>query len=701
MIRRFAFVLLLGACSPAGAPPDATEPDAGDAAPNDTGGADTDAPTDGSGDALLPDELTVTVLLDGVPAEGATVVQGGTAIHVSTDANGQARIRPRYDIDGEYLVVATAPTARTRSAAIVPGSNRVTVELTSYNPTDNPEYRFQDPGEPGRRSNTAQCGHCHESINDQWFASPHRTSASNPFVHDLYAGTAHRLTTEAACVEAGGQWRIARLPGGGEGGRCFVGTGVLQALNPGCTDGTCEGPDLNHGACADCHAPAINGELGGRDLLHAEGIAFDYGVSCDVCHRVDEVVPTAAPGVAGRLRLHRPSEPASIALGAGGFLPLTFGPNHDVPNPRMGVVQRDHFGEASFCAGCHQDHHAPRVPGAVIDRDRWPDGELPIQSTWAEWEASPLNPAAPCQSCHMPPDPTVANSANIERFPLAEIGVMGGWYRPPGSVAGHHWYGPRQPASRMLELALALDVNVARVEGELHVAATTRNVAGGHAVPTGEAMRNVLLTVEVMCDGSPVAATGGDVIPAFGGYVALRDRDNDWSVWPEALPGDVIRVIERTGAFHNYDGFGRFGVDGLSAEQKGMPVEQYAGQSVVISVLPDGTVELNNPLPDGDIAYLVRTDDGGEPLAGAPGWGFARVTVGSDGALNVASFAAVDIASDNRLLPQQEWTSNHRFADACDTPQVTAQLIYRNTMWSLAQQWHWPIAERVMAEVRR
>jgi hypothetical protein len=405
--------------------------------------------------------------------------------------------------------------------------------------------------------------------------------------------------------------------------------------------------------------------------------------------------------VAGRLRLHRPSEPGSIALGAGGYLPLTFGPNHDVPNPRMGVVQRDHFDEASFCAGCHQDHHAPRVPSAAIDRTRWPDGVLPIQSTWAEWESSPLSPAAPCQSCHMPPDPTVANNANLERFPLAEIGVMGGWIRPAGSVAGHQWYGPRQPGSRMLELALALDVEVARNDGALWVSATTRNVAAGHAVPTGEAMRNVLLTVEVLCDGNAVRATGGDVIPAFGGYVAQRQEGADWSVWPEAQPGDVVRVIARSGAFHNYDGFGRFAVGALPAEQKGMPVEQYVGESVVTAVLPDGTVTLDTPLPEGDVAYLVRPVDGVDALAGAPGWGFARVTVGEDGTHSVPSFAATDIASDNRLLPQQEWTSTHRFADACDTPQVVARLVYRNTMWNLAQQWFWPVSERVMAEVRQ
>jgi hypothetical protein len=39
-----------------------------------------------------------------------------------------------------------------------------------------------------------------------WTASPHRSSASNPTVHDVYAGTA-RLLSASDCTAAGGTWR--------------------------------------------------------------------------------------------------------------------------------------------------------------------------------------------------------------------------------------------------------------------------------------------------------------------------------------------------------------------------------------------------------------------------------------------------------------------------------------------------------------
>ena len=98
------------------------------------------------------------------------------------------------------------------------------------------------------------------------------------------------------------------------GARCRRRARLCSGENPGCA-----GPDCGataFGGCADCHAPGIDGALGGRDLRDATGRALDYGVHCDVCHRVDRVDLDAPAGVAGRLGLHRPSEKStSIALG--------------------------------------------------------------------------------------------------------------------------------------------------------------------------------------------------------------------------------------------------------------------------------------------------------------------------------------------------------------------------------------------------
>lgn len=651
--------------------------------PVETDVADSDVPADTETATPGPRGLAVRVTLDGVPVEGAIVTQGGTSNHVTTDPSGTAFTVIDPTVEGEQFVMAAHPEARI-GGDYVPADltvELIEIALERYDPSDNEAYVFQDPGEPTRNDSTGQCLHCHVTIGEAWFASPHRTAAKNPVVHDLYAGVAQAFADEAACLAAGGAWGPGVEPGtGATVDRCFVGDGTLQL-------GTT-------GACADCHAPGIDGELGGRDLLEARGHAYDYGVHCDVCHRVDRIEPDAPAGVAGRLVLLRPSEEAP-SPGLGEWQPLTFGPWVDVANIRMGSVARDHFHDGTLCMGCHQHDQPVLVPEAAIDTARWPDGALPVHSTWDEWEASPYAPDVNCTSCHMPPDPTVGNGADLGNAFGVSPGVAGGWYRPPGAVRLHAWYGPRQPESGMHEVAAALFVEASVAEGELVARVTAKNVGCGHALPTGEPLRSMVLTVEASCGGEALVAVGGDAVPDFGGWLD-RKEGGDWTTWPGAEPGDVVRVVRRTGAFHDYVGHGPFGDGTFDAAAKGLPIEEVVGEAVVVSV--DGDVPtFDRALPDGDVAYRGR----GDHLAGAPGFAFARVLVGADGRRMVPHFAAVDVASDNRLLPQQSYTTTHRFAATCEDPVVHAVLVHRAYPPGLVDERGWTATSSVMVEVTR
>lgn len=694
------------------APVDASQPDR--AAPD--GSADTlpdgmasdmmpDATTDAIPDAIdgtpdaMPDAfvepepgtVAVIVTLDGEPAAGVRVVQGGTRLEAFTDDRGRVRMALDLAVEGEVMVIASHPEARQRGEWLYEGIEQpVVLPLRRFGP-DNPEYRFQDPGEPRRRNTTAQCGHCHLTINDAWFGSAHQTTAKNPVVLDLYAGTAAAFVDARTCTDNGGTWRLGRTPGADViTERCFVGDGLLPARNPDCAEGGCFEPG-DTGGCADCHAPAINGALGGRDLLDARAIAYDYGISCDVCHRVEAVLDEGPPGIAGRLKLHRPSDNGPITLGAGGLLPLTFGPSHDSPNPRMGSTQRDHYRNSRICSGCHQ--HDVAVDG--IDRQRWPDGRLPIQSTWAEWRDGPLA-EAPCQSCHMPPEPGAANSADLQEFlPAALIGLQAGWFRPPGAVRRHRWPGPRVEET-LTQQAAAVFVRPSIDGDRLTARVEVRNVGAGHGLPTGEPLRQVLLTVEATCGDRPLDAVDGDAVPAWGGALAQKDAGADWQTWADAAPGDVIRVVRITDEWHDYDGFGPFGDGTFDATQKGMPIERVVGEAAVVDI-GGGRVQTDGPLPMGDRAYLVR----GGALAGAPGFGFARIVVDGDGRV-VPHFLARDVRSDNRLPPGGRWTSTHVFeADGCEAPRVTARLLYRPWPWALGRERGWTPREIEMARVER
>lgn len=700
VVRLMLLASLLLACSSERDTPHERDAPTADVADTADTAKDRDS-TEGE-DAPDPDApVTITVTLDGLPVEGARVTQGGATTFTLTDADGRTTVQVDHRVRGEVVFMASVPSARIQGAGWTPGRTALAIALTSYDPADNPAYHFQDPGEPTRRETTGQCAHCHVTLTEDWFASPHRGAASNPTLHDLYSGSAAAFDTPAACASAGGRWIAGGA--GKVGGRCVLGASVLAALNPeACSGGECDGTPTRFGACADCHAPGIDGPLGGRDLRDAEGFARDYGVHCDVCHKVAALEPAGPPGVGGRLVVQRPSERSpSIALGV--WKPLTFGPDHDVPNPRMGLVQRDHFREAAFCAGCHQYEQ----PGGGLDPVRWPEGRLPIHTTHEEWLASPKNPDTPCQSCHMPPSASAWNSADLQLFGEDAAGVAAGWRRPIGSVSGHGFVGPRQRESGLLEQAATLDI-VKVVEGERVTArVTVANVLAGHAIPTGEPLRSLVLLVEARCGDVALAAIGGDAVPDFGGAHDRKGVGEDWSLWPGAEVGDALRVVARPGGYFEYQGFGPFSDGRFDAAAKGMPIERVVGEARVVAVDADGRVALDRPLPAGDVVYRGRgggLPEDGTPAtarAGASGFAFARVLVGADGSRMVPHFRAVDVASDNRLLPGRTWTSEHVFASTCEAPTVHAVLVHRAYPQALADERGWTLTESVMVRAVR
>ncbi len=635
-----------------------------------------DVETD-TGPTLRP--LRVLVTLDGVPAPDTTVLQGGAKGRWITDENGEVTITVDLSVVGDIEVMGSRADARIQGEIVrdddyADTAGAFLVELARFDTSDNPAYLFQDPGEgEWAESNTEVCLHCHRTLHEEWTLSAHRTATRNITVQDVYQGTALALD-EADCAD--GVWTSVVEPGSG------------QALDACVVEEDARGlPE--YGACANCHAPGIDGDIGGRDLLDATGIAYDNGVHCDVCHRVESVDVTQAPGVGGVLHLLRPTEePLSPALGA--WAPLTFGPYDDVPNPRMGAVQRTFFEDAELCAGCHEAVIPPT--GGAIDPARWPSGSLPFHTTFTEWQAGPMNPSSPCQTCHMPPKPEAANAADLDPETESGVGVAGGWYRDPGSVQSHGFFGPRQPDAGFLSLAATVSVSLAEASGELVATVVTKNVAAGHRIPTGEPMRALLLQVTATCEGEPLPAVGGDVLPAWAGAAEERGADEDWTRWPAAEVGEQLAVVTDLGGWVDYEGYGAFGDGTFTAEQKGLPTEGLVGVVTVTEVAGDGTVTTEPALPLGDRVYrLIPT-----ALAGTPGWAFARVTANSAGEVMVPHAFATDIVSDNRLAPQQSWTSTHRFEACAAGATVTATLVHRNYPWAEATARGWALQDQEM-----
>lgn len=630
--------------------------------------------------------VNVRVRLDGEPVV-ATVAQGGNPERWTTDRDGFVTVSFDPTVTGDRVLMASHADARIGGVELDgPPTGTVEIDLVSFSREDNPDYAFADPGpEDYDASTSADCYHCHITIHEDWEGSVHAGSARDDEVLDLYTGVGRHLD-EGACAEAGGAWGAVVEPGSGASGEgCVLDAGVR-----GVTGG--------NGACADCHAPGMDGELGGRDLAEAAGHAFDHGVHCDVCHKVEAVDLAAEAGVAGALRILRPIE-ASPSPVMGEWQPLSFGPYDDVVNPIMGSVEREHFHTGELCGGCHELSQEALV--GEIDRERWPEGRLPIHSTWSEWEDSAYNPSAPCNSCHMPPDPDVGNSADLYNlFDDVQVGIAAGWERAPGEVRRHLFLGPQSADADLLGAAALLGVGSTLADGVLEVELRLENVGPGHALPTGEPLRNLLVLVEARCEGARLDPIGGDVVDALGGALEEKVAGEDPESWTDPAVGELVRFAS-DGGWVDYSGFGPFGDGRFAAEDKGLRAWTAAGSSVIVAVDGD-RVSLDPPAPaDWDVAWRVPAADlpvEGEAAlarAGAAGFSLARVLAGADGEAPVPHHLAVDVQRDNRLLPGGSWTSHHRFAADCAEPTVDAAWTWRAWPWALAEARGWPLVERV------
>lgn len=646
----------------------------------------------------------VHVALDQGAAANTVLKQGGVERTVVTDEQGNARVLVDLALQGEIVLHASHPDARIGYAHIDPVQppKQLRMQLHRFDRSDNPNYEFWAPGTP---DNLLNCAHCHHKMNATWWGSPHRHAASNPTVQDLYSGVVSALDSQASCEQAGGRWREGRIPGSSDKGmRCYLGTGALPALNDQCGDDrVCDDLATDFGGCADCHAPGINGKIGGRNLLDATGAAYDSGVHCDVCHKVESIHPGKAPGVAGYLQILRPTEPPSIPGET--FEPLLFGPFHDVSQIQMGAVYRDHFRKAEFCAGCHDYGVKVRPRWGVLDSAKWPSNRLPIQTTYNEWKQGPFAPRNICASCHMPVDTTADNAAGLEDSIASGPSQIAGWIRPLGEIRKHSWIGPRTPSSGLLQRSASLSIAATPRGDALDVGVTVLNRGAGHAIPTGLPSRSMILVVQAFCGEESLAALGGDIVPDFSGYYSKRDRGESWDRWPGAKVGDVVRVARRTGEVLRGDALAHFG-EALGPQKPlaGFERLSWVGQSTIIKVDSKGNSTFDSPLQAGDVAFLGDAFDPQAPmpqrLAGLPGFAFARVLVDQKGALNVPSFQAVDVRNDNRILPQQKWRSNHQFELRCVNPEVRATLLYRSFPPSWVQERRWDRPDLIVSSAR-
>lgn len=674
--------------------------------------------------------LSGTVTDGAKPVEGAIVMQGGAgAPAMTTGPDGKYTIAMTRAIPGTTTVVASKLGYRTAGVELYTlPDGPVDLPLSFITQPDNEGYHYGDPGngEHVHDNNTDYCGHCHMTFVKQFVTSAHAEATKDPFVQDLYAGVTEALVDQASCEAAGGAWRDGIAPGspGVAKKKCYRGGGVLADLNATCAAGAqaCDDPALaaatkptRFGRCADCHAPGIEGHVGGRDLHEATGLAFDRGNHCDVCHHIQDVDLTKPPGVGSALIMGRPRD--TVAGPGSKLIQALYGPLLDVPNQFMGGSLQPKFATSELCGGCHEQKQEALIAGQSLNAQRWPDG-LPTHSTYSEWKASSFNtPGSQCQFCHMPPDKSgLKNTLDVTTEINASITF--GFVRPPEQIRQHVFRDPLDGSPRFIDQSLLLTVGGVKNGASIDVTAKVKNTLAGHAIPTGEPMRSLVLLVRGVACGNVINATSGMTVQDIGGSrargvvgvdVTANGAALTWaSGAATAKAGDVVRVVRATGAYDDYAGIGFFASAALTPAEKGLPIYAPVGEVAVITNA-SGVLTLASALPlqAGDIVFLgdalpptLVDGDVTRALAGAAGYTFARTLLDAAGARFVPHYRAVDMVSDNRIAPGATATTTHTFAlpNGCASAKITATLLYRQTPSDLSRERGWDAKDYVVGE---
>lgn len=676
------------------------------------------------GEAPMPHTFTLSGLVvdaDGNPVAGAIVLQGGAkAPAMTTGADGAYSIELTDAIPAVPAVVASKPGYRTAGAEFyeLPAGS-VDLVLRFVSAPDNEGYVYGAPGvgDPKLDNSTDYCGHCHTRMTADFQETGHRDATREGSVQDLYAGVSEAFADEASCKAAGGRWRAGLVPGTASDStnKCYLGGGVLPDLNGCGGEGelACDDPALPpakrptaFGACADCHAPGIPGKAGGRNLHDAVGLAFDFGNHCDVCHHIADVDLTKPAGLGGAVKLGRPHDTLDGQIG-GKLLQALYSPLVDVPNAFMGGVYTPKFATSELCGGCHEQRQPALLPGQSLDAKRWPQG-LPVHTTYSEWKGSAYDaPDTQCQACHMPPDESGLKST-VDVTDGSNASITFGYVRPPEQIRQHTFVEALDGSPRLIEAALDASVSATTdgktITAEVHIASQH----AGHAIPTGDPIRHLVLVVRAEGCGASLDAVGGmttnDVAGAIVEGMVGPDLTANGAVlaWKDAAAragvGSVVRFVHPTGDYDDYAGVGFFADPALSPMEKGLEIRAPLGEAKVVAV-DAGSLTLDHAVPValGDVAYLG--DPLGDPvdgsssnaIAGVPGYTFAKVMVDADGQRLVHHYRAVDIASDNRIPTDRPAITTHVFAapKGCATAKVKATLLYRGLPLMLARERGW------------
>lgn len=346
------------------------------------------------------------------------------------------------DVNDSLTIAAWAEGYYNNDIKALPGDSGLIIRLNKLPTSDNQEYHFISPF--STEGNSLNCQNCHAQVlMDQYKKDAHGQSAKNPFFLAMYYGTDYN----------------------GEKG---YGVSFKKDF-----------PD-SFGNCATCHIPgaAIDNPYGvdPNSVTNSE----TKGVTCDVCHKIKNVIPNSGQGTTGTLSIEFLRPP----IGKQVF----FGPYIDVKDPD---TYSPIISKSEYCMPCHNAKF-------------W---GVPAYQTFNEWNAS-IYPRLniQCQTCHMAPDSILTNFAPGK----------GGVERDPLTIPSH-----AQPGSRdttILKNSVKLSLSTVEDSGMVKVRVVIFNDKTGHHVPSDSPSRNMILLVNAQDEtNKDLAFISGEKVPFWGG----------------------------------------------------------------------------------------------------------------------------------------------------------------------------------------
>jgi hypothetical protein len=255
-------------------------------------------------------------------------------------------------------------------------------------------------------------------------------------------------------------------------------------------------------------------------------------VSCDFCHKIQNVAVNNLPGVDGAISLNRQEAGMGMMMMRRVF---AFGPYDDTVTMPMAASYNSLFETSEFCSSCHQEAHILEKGQTWDYRKVYPDGDaeafeggraVPTQWTYQEWkewqnglEADHPDKGRRCQDCH--------TNWRKEMLPYYKFVVDGaaqqmmGVERDPQTIHPHHFEGVTET---QLGTAAYLEIDAAKEGDELVVTASVTNANSGHRLPAGIFLRNFILLVKAQDkNGKPLKFLSGETVPDWGGIGSPED----------------------------------------------------------------------------------------------------------------------------------------------------------------------------------